>query len=126
MKKFIGCSILAIAGAIALAKYGSASEAYEWERVALSTVTASGFTVGKTTGTDAGNPACEALVTVEGGAARFRVDGTAATATAGHLVQANDSILLTSQRDIRAASFCKNLSVEGSTITVTFFKGCKK
>jgi hypothetical protein len=103
----------------------NASDTYEFERISLSSTTAQRFTVSKTTGTDRGDPGCAALVTVETGAMRFRIDGTTPTATIGHLVQANQSFLLEGNRDLREFKAIANNGVDVSTITASFFKGCR-
>ena len=62
---------------------------------AFETVTVAGTAIGGTAGTYVPatyGPACRAFMTVETASLRWRCDGTAPTATVGHLAVAGDSI----------------------------------
>ena len=68
-----------------------------------------------------GSPAKQALISVEGFTARFRLDGTAVTATTGHEIPAGGSYVIQGIQGIINASFIDTASGT-STIRVTTFR----
>ena len=60
-----------------------------------------------------------ALITVESAAIRFRLDGTAPTATVGHVLEAGDSLFLDSAEQITKVQFIRRDGVS-ATIRVSY------
>ena len=79
-----------------------------------------GTVLAPTTGNFAGSLAKSALVTVEAFTVRFRIDGTAVTATTGHEIPNGGSYVIQGANSLRNASFIDTAS-GASTIRVTAF-----
>lgn len=65
-------------------------------------------------------PAIAVFITVEAQPVRFRVDGTAATAGAGHLLSAGDTLFLTGAKTLRDFSVIRS-GASDATLHVTYF-----
>lgn len=66
------------------------------------------------------NAAVAAEITVENGPIRFRTDGTAASATVGHLLNAGDVLYLDNISELVALSMFRDGAVDGD-ISVSYF-----
>lgn len=64
--------------------------------------------------------AVAAEITVENGPIRFRTDGTAASATVGHLLSAGDVLYLDNPSELAGLSMFRDGAVDGD-ISVSYF-----
>lgn len=94
-----------------------------YEGISVAT-TAVGFTAGSikpTTGTYIGMEAKGAVISVETGNIRFRVDGTDPTAAEGHAVAADDALVLLGAQAIKNfRAICKTGSAS-AVLKVTYY-----
>jgi hypothetical protein len=86
---------------------------------ASESITVSTTSVGLTAATAAQYPF--ALITVENAAVRFWLDGTAPTATVGHVLEAGDKLDLNSSDQVLSARFIRRDGVDG-VIRVSYGK----
>lgn len=63
----------------------------------------------------------EALITVEANPIRFRLDGTAPTATEGHLLQPGDAITITGYSNLSRLRFIRQGGSD-ATLRVTYYR----
>lgn len=68
-----------------------------------------------------GLQAKQALITVENQPVRMRIDGTAPTATVGHIIGAGGSYVINGHQNIRNSMFINTGSGE-STVNITTFE----
>lgn len=95
--------------------------ATDFESITVST-TAIGFTASKILQNETGGfkrRCTKALFTVETNSIRFRLDGTAPTATVGHLMAAGDSFLVTGDTNITNMKLIRQSA--DATVMVTYF-----
>lgn len=85
----------------------------DFEAITVST-TAIGLTAAKS------QAAVAAEITVENGPVRFRTDGTAATATVGHLLSDGDVLYLDNISDMTSLSMIRDGATDGD-ISVSYF-----
>lgn len=96
--------------------------ATDFETVTVSTVSI-GFTASKILQNVTGGTkrrCVKALFTVETNPVRFRFDGTAPTATVGHLMAAGDSFLVTGDANVSNMRLIRQGGADG-TVMVTYF-----
>lgn len=96
--------------------------ATDFETITVSNV-AIGFTASKILQNESGGfkrRCTKALFTVETNSIRFRMDGTAPTATVGHLMAAGDSFLVTGDVNIPNMKLIRQGGADG-TVMVTYF-----
>lgn len=98
------------------------SETYADERIQVTSTTAVGLTSSLLAQpTNSASP-CAALITAEGQNVRFRLSGSLATNTTGHLLVAGNAFTVDSWQDMR--NFSAIGEVATSTITVSYQRGC--
>lgn len=95
--------------------------ATDFESITVSNVSI-GFTASKILQNETGGfkrHCTKALFTVETNSIRFRLDGTAPTATVGHLMAAGDSFLVTGDTNITNLRLIRQSA--DATVMVTYF-----
>jgi len=85
--------------------------------VAFESLTVAGTAVGLTAATYAENDV--ALITVDDAAVRFRLDGTAPTATVGHVLEPGDVLVLDSPDQLTKVRFIRRDGVS-ATLRVSY------
>lgn len=103
-------------------KVFAGSETYADERVQVTSTTAVSLTASLLAQPSNSASPCGALVTAEGQNIRFRLTGSLATNTTGHVLTAGNSVNIDSWADLR--NFSAIGQVATSTITVSYFRGC--
>jgi hypothetical protein len=93
-------------------------DAFAYEAITVAD-TAIGFTVG-TYAPTAGLPAKMVMITVESQPLRYRLDGTAPTASEGHALAANDVRYVVGANNIRKFRMIRSTG-SSATVRVTYF-----
>ena len=107
-------------GGAVLQTYGSVPGDYEVITVSTTAVGLSAAKIRPTTGPFRGLSAQAALISLEGGDVRFRLDGVAPTSTNGHSLGSGDTLVLNGTQSLLNLRAIRKGTTDGS-LQVTYY-----
>jgi len=107
-------------GGAVLQTYGSVPGDYEVITVSTTAVGLSAAKIRQTTGTFKGLSAQAALISLDGGDVRFRLDGGAPTAINGHSLSSGDTLVLNGTQSLLNFRAIRKDTTDG-TLRVTYY-----